>query len=260
MKVVARPAITADDRHVLKQEGRTVVITPRGYFPIVNAEKEKENTLPVAGPVNSYKLSEEELKKVHEKYGKPGQLAPEPKKPDIAQPEPATVQFKKKTLAEQKMEEVSREEFARMLETMSLNQIGEKLGVSVSTVVSIRDRYGLLQPEKKSGTKPIQAEPAKPVAAEPKPVPETREPELKETERKPKPSYYKHDTGKPRLSLVPPSIIEAIGIIRTYGTQKYNNDPDGWRQVEPDRYVDALMRHLARQGRIRRRRMGVLGN
>lgn len=54
----------------------------------------------------------------------------------------------------------------------------------------------------------------------------------------------KHDEGKPRLSLVPPSLIEAVGIIRTYGTEKYNNDPDGWKRVSKERYKDALMRHL----------------
>jgi len=54
---------------------------------------------------------------------------------------------------------------------------------------------------------------------------------------------HKHDEGKPRLSLVPAGIIEAVGIIRTYGTNKYG-DPDGWIYVEPARYKDALMRHL----------------
>lgn len=55
---------------------------------------------------------------------------------------------------------------------------------------------------------------------------------------------YKRDSGKPRLALVPPGLIEAVGIVRTYGTAKYNDDPDGWRRVEPERYRDALMRHL----------------
>lgn len=53
----------------------------------------------------------------------------------------------------------------------------------------------------------------------------------------------KHDVGKPRLSLVPPSLIEAVGRVRTYGTDKYGS-PDNWRTVEPWRYKDALMRHL----------------
>lgn len=53
----------------------------------------------------------------------------------------------------------------------------------------------------------------------------------------------KADGGKARLSLVPPSIIEAVGRVRTYGTEKYG-DPENWRQVEPERYRDALMRHI----------------
>ena len=52
----------------------------------------------------------------------------------------------------------------------------------------------------------------------------------------------KDDKDKPRLSLVPPQMIEAVGIIRTYGNKKYPED--SYRQVEAYRYVDALMRHL----------------
>lgn len=54
---------------------------------------------------------------------------------------------------------------------------------------------------------------------------------------------HKHDQGKVRMALVPPKLIEAVGIIRTYGTNKYG-DPEGWRKVEQWRYRDALMRHL----------------
>lgn len=57
---------------------------------------------------------------------------------------------------------------------------------------------------------------------------------------------FKYDEGKPRLDLVPPSLIEAVGIVRTYGTAKYNNDPDGWKKVEPERYRAAMMRHLCK--------------
>ncbi len=53
----------------------------------------------------------------------------------------------------------------------------------------------------------------------------------------------KHDEGKPRLSLVPPALIEAVGRVRTYGTEKYG-DSENWRKVDPWRYKDALMRHL----------------
>ena len=45
------------------------------------------------------------------------------------------------------------------------------------------------------------------------------------------------------MALVPAGIIEAVGIVRDYGTHKYG-DPDGWKYVEPWRYQDALMRHL----------------
>lgn len=54
---------------------------------------------------------------------------------------------------------------------------------------------------------------------------------------------FKHDGGKHRLDLVPPEIIEAIGVVRTYGVQKYKNEYS-YRQVEPKRYRAALMRHL----------------
>ena len=53
----------------------------------------------------------------------------------------------------------------------------------------------------------------------------------------------KADAGKPRLSLVPPAIIEAVGAIRTYGTEKYG-DPENWRKVSKERYKDALLRHI----------------
>lgn len=55
----------------------------------------------------------------------------------------------------------------------------------------------------------------------------------------------KDTTGKPRLSLVPPGIIEAVGEVRTFGCKKYGA-PDNWKTVEPELYVDALMRHLVR--------------
>lgn len=55
--------------------------------------------------------------------------------------------------------------------------------------------------------------------------------------------YHKYDHDKPRLDLVPPGIIEAVGYIRTYGMHKYGNS-EGWKMVEPERYRAALMRHL----------------
>lgn len=53
----------------------------------------------------------------------------------------------------------------------------------------------------------------------------------------------KADAGKPRLSLVPSQIIRDIARVREYGNAKYH-DPDNWRKVEPERYRDALYRHL----------------
>lgn len=53
----------------------------------------------------------------------------------------------------------------------------------------------------------------------------------------------KADAGKPRLILVPRRIITAIARVRMYGNEKYH-DPENWRKVEPERYRDALFRHL----------------
>jgi hypothetical protein len=210
----------------------------------VNVDTEKQIETP-AGPVIEYKLSEEELKKVHEKYGPPGKRAPEPEKSGSVTEKP-----KKKTLIEQKMQEITKEEFAEMLEVMTLRQLANEIGVSYATVVRMRDRFGIKQPVRKP------CNPAPKAIKQPKIVAETRQPETMAETRQPEPEpvaaveenaepcYYKHDTGKPRLSLVPPSLIEAVGAIRTYGTEKYRNDPDGWRHVEPERYVDAMMRHL----------------
>lgn len=55
----------------------------------------------------------------------------------------------------------------------------------------------------------------------------------------------KADEGKPRLTLVPRGIIWAIEAIRSYGCRKYpSGGAENWRQVEPERYRDALLRHL----------------
>lgn len=52
----------------------------------------------------------------------------------------------------------------------------------------------------------------------------------------------KDDGGKLDLTLVPTSVVRAIGRVRRYGTEKYG-DPDNWRTVEPERYRAALYRH-----------------
>ena len=51
----------------------------------------------------------------------------------------------------------------------------------------------------------------------------------------------KHDGSKPRLALVPPEAVEAIGKVMTKALEKY--DENSWRKVSPSRYRDALMRH-----------------
>ena len=53
----------------------------------------------------------------------------------------------------------------------------------------------------------------------------------------------KHDEGKLQISLVPVQIIRDIAEVRMYGTAKYG-DPENWRMVEKQRYIDALLRHL----------------
>lgn len=54
----------------------------------------------------------------------------------------------------------------------------------------------------------------------------------------------KHDGGKLRLSLVPGEAIEAIGAVMTHGAEKYGQA--SYKQVDPVRYRDALMRHVCK--------------
>ena len=53
----------------------------------------------------------------------------------------------------------------------------------------------------------------------------------------------KYDGEKTRLDLVEPSLIEAVGRVRTYGVGKYKAE-QSWRNVEPSRYIAAAMRHF----------------
>lgn len=53
----------------------------------------------------------------------------------------------------------------------------------------------------------------------------------------------KQDTGKRQLSLCPQRIIHEIAAVREFGNTKY--PLDSWRQVERQRYLDALLRHLS---------------
>lgn len=56
-------------------------------------------------------------------------------------------------------------------------------------------------------------------------------------------SKQKADAGKLRISLVPTEIVRAIARVRAFGVEKYG-EIDGWRQVDPQRYRDALLRHV----------------
>lgn len=55
-------------------------------------------------------------------------------------------------------------------------------------------------------------------------------------------SLAKADSGKPNLTLVPTEIIFEIEKVRSFGVEKYH-DPDNWKQVEMERYHEALLRH-----------------
>lgn len=54
--------------------------------------------------------------------------------------------------------------------------------------------------------------------------------------------FVKHDSGKVRMSLVPPNALKQMAAVMTYGAKKYapNNYLKG---TEYSRYLDALGRH-----------------
>lgn len=58
----------------------------------------------------------------------------------------------------------------------------------------------------------------------------------------------KADAGKVQPTLVPVGAIIAIARVRAYGVEKYG-EREGWRRVEPQRYRDALWRHLLAEQR-----------
>lgn len=53
----------------------------------------------------------------------------------------------------------------------------------------------------------------------------------------------KYDSGKPRMSLLPPHALTEMAKVMTFGASKYK--AHSWKQVEnaQERYLDALMRH-----------------
>ena len=53
----------------------------------------------------------------------------------------------------------------------------------------------------------------------------------------------KNDDGKLMLSMVPPALITAVARVRQYGNAKYA-DPQNWRRVPPEKFHEALLRHI----------------
>lgn len=53
----------------------------------------------------------------------------------------------------------------------------------------------------------------------------------------------KADQDKPHPSYVPVALIKAVMDVREVGTAKYG-DPDNWKKVEPERYHQAMLRHI----------------
>lgn len=53
----------------------------------------------------------------------------------------------------------------------------------------------------------------------------------------------KADAGKPRYTLLPMKLLDAVTAVRENGLKKYE-DSENWKEVEPNRYRDALWRHL----------------
>lgn len=53
---------------------------------------------------------------------------------------------------------------------------------------------------------------------------------------------HKFDGGKLRFDLIPPEITRELAKVLTYGANKYRDN--GWKDVEPSRYIAALFRHL----------------
>ena len=53
----------------------------------------------------------------------------------------------------------------------------------------------------------------------------------------------KADAGKRQLTLVPTQIIRDIAECREYGVAKYG-ERESWREVEVQRYRDAMFRHM----------------
>lgn len=55
----------------------------------------------------------------------------------------------------------------------------------------------------------------------------------------------KMDSGKVEITLVPMEMVETAAVVRMFGCMKYpNGGADNWKQVDVERYRNALFRHL----------------
>lgn len=70
-----------------------------------------------------------------------------------------------------------------------------------------------------------------------------QEPDRPARDQRERDQQAKADQGKPCPSLCPVSLIDAVTAVRMFGLKKYH-DPDNWRKVEPERYHQALLRHI----------------
>lgn len=54
----------------------------------------------------------------------------------------------------------------------------------------------------------------------------------------------KRDSGKVEITLVPMEMVETAAVVRMFGNAKYpQGDADNWKQVDVERYRNALFRH-----------------
>lgn len=104
--------------------------------------------------------------------------------------------------------------------------IADAVGTTVEAIKSWRKNNRIRLQKRAAGPEKPLSKPEEPHSI-PKSMPEP---------------VHKDDAGKLRLSLVPPELIRAVGEIREYGLQKYGS-AESWRQVEPQRYWDAALRH-----------------
>ena len=54
----------------------------------------------------------------------------------------------------------------------------------------------------------------------------------------------KKDKGKPQLRHVPMQIVYDCAEVRQFAIDGKYKDPDNWKRVEIERYIDAMLRHM----------------